>query len=126
MEEEIFKLFKNKHEIKPDSEFLNRSKRLILMSHQNNQNIMRKFKNEFSNNLNLVLGLSLTVVVALITVGGFIYLNTSNGGLAETFNGNFKKEAEAVDFQIQLKEVKYFSDSAKEIAALLHEIKTPE
>ena len=37
-----------------------------------------------------------------------------------------KKEAEAVDFQIQLKEVKYFSDSAKEIAALLHEIKTPE
>ena len=77
---------------------------------------------------NFKFGLALTLAgfLLFLSFSGFNYLKSFGQRNAVTVQKSLQKELADLDFQIQLKEIKYFDESAKEIAILLKEIKDQE
>lgn len=125
MEEQILKILRQGRSIEPSGDFKERSRRLIFLAPQRKPSIFEMARASLLENFSLSLSLTLAAFMIFAIIGGFGYWNS--GEDATALNGqDIKAEAEKLDFQIQLKEAQYFTQSADEIAALLNEIKRPE
>lgn len=125
MESNLYKVLKKAHGIAPTHEFKERSKRLILASHQNEPSILNRIIIELKENITFSLALTLTTFLLFAIVGGTAYFTNRTGEVAS--NGTeLTAEAENLNFGIELGQARYFNESAEEITALLNEIKTPE
>lgn len=122
MEEKISEFLKACRGIEPSGEFKERSRRLILATEPRRLNIFGIIKQELLENLKFSLALGLASVLVFIMFGGVNYWG--NKKQASNLNGEeLLSEVRNIDFQIQLGEARYFTESAEEIAALLGEIK---
>lgn len=123
MEDQIKKLFSHRGRFKPAGDFQERSRRLILMAQQNKYNLGGVIRQSL---FDFKLTLALTMAGLLIIFIGSYSFFGSNLLTSRTANGaDVKIEYENLNFQIQLKEAKYYTESAKEIAAVLKEIQKP-
>lgn len=123
MDDKILKILKTGKLIEPSPEFKERSRRLLFAAPTPKKEygfpaffgLMENFR------LRLALG---TLGALLLAVLGVNYWQTFN---QPNLNGQaLKHEVENLDFQIQLQEIEYFENSAKEIAVILDDIKRAE
>lgn len=109
-DEELIKNLKAFSQIKPDSGFVERSRVLILA-------IPKK-------RVGFRFGpvLAFASLVLFLILGGLSYLNSNKTSLTSLDADNLLKEAADLDISINLKEAKYFDESAKEVAAVLERV----
>src|SRR3989344_699511 len=121
MEEKISKLLKICRGIEPSEEFKERSRRLILSAIPRRLSVLEIIKQELRENLKFSLALGLASLLIFIMLGGINWGNKKQVSNLES--EELLSEIRNIDFQIQLGEAKYFTESAEEIAALLGDIK---
>ncbi|GEM_PF-4788413 len=120
-EEKIIDTLQSLKGIKPDTGFTELSRRLILSERQEVTRVVGK--KQWS-----IFGaqISKTVVLAglavLIVVGGGILLNQRHSNaLAKTNKQKLLSEAQSLNFDIKVKEVQYFNQSAENVTVALNE-----
>jgi hypothetical protein len=123
MEKTILKILKDARAIKPSKDFVERSHRLIIASSANRPSFLHIVKRELVENTKFGLALTLGTLLVFALFGGAAYFSASLLERAPAHGEGLIAEAEAVNFQIQLGEARYFNESAEEIAILLREIK---
>jgi len=117
-EEKIIKILKEFSGIKPGEEFIKRSKPLILAVSP---------KPRLGGFGHLLLGfktgpaLVSAALFLLMVLGGYVYLNVGQKQLAN-FDDDLLVEAADLNFDIHLKEAKYFDESIKEVATVLEKV----
>ena len=127
MEDKILKILKQARHIEPRAEFQERSRRLIFLARRQRINIASAFINELRENFKFALALTLATFLLFTIIGGKLPLSKIFSGDATAFNGKeLLREVENLNFQIQLGEAQYFSESAREIAAILGEIRNSD
>jgi len=123
MEEKILQILKRGKGLSPDSDFKKRSYELILSLPQKPKTIFTFFKTEIRENLTFGLSLSLASVLLIIIFGGSFWNNPSQNNAAAS--REVVAEAERINFDIHLREARYFTESAEEVAAILDKINEP-
>lgn len=106
--------------ITPSPEFAMRSKAQILMSAQE-QTVPARVRVRFFESLTVTGAIGLASVLLLVILGSLSYSN--QGGSTNSFNSNaIVAEAESANFELHIKEVTYFDESAKQVALALEKI----
>lgn len=105
--------------IKPDSDFLLRSKNIIL-SQPKRPSYVFHVKNEFFNILKFSFAVGLTAVMFL-SLGGKLFPK-NNMFVASLNNKNLVKESLKADINIQLAEAKYYKETTAQVTLALNEI----
>jgi hypothetical protein len=117
-EEKIIKILKDFSAIKPDEDFVRRSRPLILANSP---------KPRLSGFKQVLLGfktgpvLIAAALLLLIIFGGYTYLNSNKTQLAG-LDDDLLVESANLDFDIHLKEARYFDESIKEVATILEKV----
>lgn len=122
MEEKISQLLKACRGLEPSGEFRERSRRLLLTHKPRRLTVFEIIRQELVENLKFSLALGLGSLLLFIMLGGVSYFKGANGTV-NLDSAELLREVRNIDFQIQLGEARYFSESAEEIAVLLGEIK---
>ena len=112
--------------IEPSRDFMERSKKAILMLPQKHLSWGEMVRYEIVENLKFSFSLALASFLLVAVFGGFAYWNNLLPGKFTTQSRDLLTEAEKMNFGIELGEAEYFSESAKEITLLLGEIREPE
>ncbi len=124
MSDFIEKILKTGRSIQPSENLRARTRGVILSSHRNSW--ISIIKNEVAENFKFTVALALTTILILLVAGGLSYEKIKSAR-APGVNGNeLLREVEKLDFQIQLSEIRYFDESAKEVALILDEINEAE
>ena len=127
MEDKLLKILKKAKAIEPEEVFGARSRRLILAARQNQPGFLETVKIGLIENFKFGLALGLATILIIVIFGGFRYFENAAVTEAPAAGGqDLLAEVEKLDFQIQLDEAEYFTESAKEITALLKEIQRGE
>ena len=121
-EERLSKLIKAGAGLSPHRDFVERSRRLILTTPVN-RSPLALLRHELAQNMKFAFALSLASVIAFTVFGGFTYLRQ---GKLRPAAPDLVREANNLDFQIRIGELKHFDDSAREIAGVLGEIRKSE
>jgi|SRR3989344_3821076 len=126
MEELIIQTLKKCRSIEPTAEFKDRSRALILSHPRKRPSLLAVLRREAIENVKFTLALSLTAILLVAVFGGIASWERifPNGPWQE--RQNLLTEMETANFEIELREAEYFTESAKEIATLLGEIKNSE
>ncbi len=123
IEQKILSLLKDACSIRPSEEFRARSRERILSAAQT-PSLFHSIRRELAENLTFGLALGMASIMLLVIFGGFTYWDRLFPGVSPTLSAqDLMREAENLDFKIQLKEAKYLDTSAQQIGALLTEIK---
>lgn len=119
-EEKIIKTLKTLSNIRPSEGFIKRSRPLILAIPQKSR--LSGFKGLFRG-LKLTPALLSVAIFLFLVLGGFIYLYRINeNSLTSLDSEGLLVEAGDLNFDIHLKEAKYFDESIKEVAAILEKV----
>lgn len=116
--------------IQPDSAYMQRSKALISLRNQEtaslplNLPLSKRFTSRIFESVTFTAGLALASLFIFIALGSLSYLAGEPGGqMASSFNNDsLALEAKSVDFSMQIKEISYFDESAKQVALALDKI----
>ena len=124
MEDQIIKILQSARTIKPDAEFERHSRAVILTLPPH-----RRLSTGILESLKFGTAIVFATMLIFILVGGLSYFKITN--ISPTLLTSFdeqslQKEADGLDFSIQLGEVKYFDKSAEQVAKLLEEISQPK
>ncbi|MDP3901919.1 MAG: hypothetical protein Q8Q37_03050 [bacterium] len=124
MEDRLNKALKPFKAIKPSADFMRYSRAEILATKQKFFSARRSWHWNFWSSVKFASSLTLATLLVLIVIGGLSYfnLNLAPTLLTELDKESLLREANSLDFQIHLKELKYYDDSAKEVAALLDQV----
>ena len=121
-EEKILTVLKEGCSVQPGEEFKERSRATILAAHQT-PSMFHTFRRELIEHLTFSMALGMASITLLIIFGGFSYWDTLFPGASPSLSSQeLTREAENLDFKIELKEAKYLNTSAQQIGALLNEI----
>lgn len=123
MEDKLIKILQSLRNINPEPDFKKRSRALILTLPEVSK--AKKFVFEVFESLKFGAAIGFAVLLLFFLAGGLSYFKITN--IAPAVLSNFEEksltaEAANVDFKIQLGEVKYFDESAEQIAAVLKDI----
>jgi hypothetical protein len=125
MENKLIKILKSLGNIiVPDEEFKKRSRRLILAIEKQSHHI-QSVKTRFWESLKFSGALAMATFLIFVIFGGlavFKIKNLSPAVLTSFNEDNLLTESEEVDFQIELREIRYYERSAQEVAALFDEV----
>lgn len=124
MEEKLRALLQKGKEIAPSDEFVERSHRMIIGSPQLRHSLQSLIRREILENLKFGASLALAAALVLVVFGSFSYWGNLYGGSQALNEERLREEAKNIDFQIQLSETTYYTESAQEIAVFLGEIDT--
>lgn len=120
------KLLTPLNRITPDSGYMANSKALISMRAQElpAQPLRMRFFSRMFESVTFTASLALASLLIFIAIGSLSYLTgTSNGQLASSFNNDsLAMEAKSIDFSMQIREISYFDESAKQVALALDKI----
>lgn len=105
--------------IKPDSDFLLQSKKIIL-SHPKKPSYVFHLRNELFNILKFSFAVGLTAIM-LLSLGGKLFPK-NNIFVASLNNKNLVKESLKADINIQLAEAKYYKETTAQVTLALNEI----
>lgn len=125
MEEQILKFLKSLKSITPDSEFISRSRNLILSSPQKETTGWFAFRGRVLQSIKLGAAMTLASALLFIILGGVSFFNVRNLSpmmLSSINEENIAAEAEGLDFNIQLGQLEYKVEDEKEIGAKLDEL----
>ncbi len=121
-ETKIIDALKVLKEIKPEDGFVELSRRLILVEEQE---VMKAIGGKpwslFGLRLSkttVLVGLAILVAVS----GGILLRERQSATLAKTNKQNLLSEAQSLNFDIKLQEVKYFNQSAENVTVVLNEV----
>lgn len=121
-EDQIGKILRNFQKVNPNQSFLARSRGQILTSSQNAPNAWQALFLRFERSSFRLAGATFGLVLVL-ALGIFGYFNYRSSSIAASLSKDkLLTEASSADFQIQIKEVKYYADSAEQVALALTEI----
>ena len=113
---DIFNEIKN---VQPTAEFVARSKATICRAPQ----IEARVPGRFWERVKLSSALAFASVLVLIGFGSINYLSNNSAPVLGSFNNNnLLTEASSLNFQLQIKEATYFTESAETVALALDEI----
>lgn len=113
MEDKIIKLLESLRLIKPDEEFKNRGRDLILNVHGGRR--MAEIKTGVFSSVKFGAALALASVLMFVFIGGLSYF-ANYAFVADGFDAEaLTAEAEQIDLKIQLGQARY-SESASEVA----------
>jgi hypothetical protein len=128
MEEQLLKnLLRPLRRISPESAYMTRSKQLIAMTRQEAAvaPIRSRLRKGIFESMTMTAGLALASLLLLVAVGSLSTLTGSNtnGKVAASFNNDsLALEAQSADFTMQIQEISYFDESAKQVALVLDKI----
>ena len=127
MEDTIIKILKScRGLIEPAPEFKVRSRRTILETPRRAPSFLGILRREAIENLKFTLSLSLATILVVAIFSGIASWKRIFENPWTPEGRELLTEAESLNFDIELGEDRYFSDSAKEIASLLGEIRESE
>ncbi|MDO8467291.1 MAG: hypothetical protein Q7S83_04100 [bacterium] len=119
MEDQLIKILKSLKSITPDEGFISRSKNLVTAASQHSAGWFI-FRGSVLQSIKMGAALTLASGLLFIVLGGISFFNIRNLSpvmLSSVNKENIEAEAENLDFQIQLGQVKYDVDSEKAIGA---------
>lgn len=112
--------------ITPDSGYMTASKAQISLREQEmpSQLLSSRFFSRIFESVTFTAGLALASLLIFVAIGSLSYLaGSSNGKLASSFNNDsLALEAKSIDFSMQIREISYFDESAKQVALALDKI----
>ncbi len=114
--------------IEPEQTFIAASKaRILLATQEPPMNMLSsRLRIRFFESLTLTGAIALASFLILIAFGSISYLSGGGATLATSFNNDaLISEAQSTDFQLQIKAVTYFDESAKQVAMALDKITQP-
>lgn len=121
MEELIAKILKQFKKIEPSQAYLERSKGTILASSQEAAH-ERVFQTHFWSGMRLGVALSLSVLVLVALVGGFTYYEQKTVASLSDKALAAEAVAAASQFDLQISDAGYYSESAARVSMALDEI----
>lgn len=124
MEEQLSKILKSLKSVAPDEGFISRSRNLITSAPQYSAGWFI-FRGSVLQSIKMGAALTLASGMLFIVLGGISFFNVRNLSpvmLSSVNKENLEAEAENLDFQIQLGQLKYDVDSEKEIGARIDEV----
>ena len=128
MEKFLSKIFTPLKKIEPNSSYLSQSKKTILLSEQEptQESIKSILRPRFLEGISLRTSFALASLLLIIITGSVSYLKSSSTPLAGSLNDEaLAQEINSIDFQVQVKEVSYFNQSARDVSLALDEISSP-
>lgn len=125
-EEQLKQFFRPGKHIQPSESFRAKSLGLILSRPQRQPTLLETIKREFFENIQLSLSLGLAAVFVFIALGSFSNWGSMFPGNAARTNNELLTEAASLDFQIELGQAEYLTQSADEIALMVESIKNTE
>ena len=113
--------------ITPDAGYMANSKARISLRGQEiqNQPLGARFFSRVFESVTFTAGLALASLFIFIALGSLSYLagGAPSGQVTSSFNNDsLALEAESVDFNLQISEISYFDESAKQVALALDKI----
>ncbi|PIT92857.1 MAG: hypothetical protein COU08_00200 [Candidatus Harrisonbacteria bacterium CG10_big_fil_rev_8_21_14_0_10_42_17] len=114
MEQEIEKILKEFRTVQPNANFVERTRRIILAEQKQNLDLA-KWRHGVWKHFKI----GLTVVTATFVL--FILISSIVGNTQQKVDEN-QLITETADFQIELEEIKYFAESAKDVSVALQKI----
>lgn len=110
-EEKIISSLRSLHALAPSRRFTDLSRRLILLSDQN-ENYLNRFRRGISALVAMRQRLAIAVLAVVLALGGMLYVREYTRLVAEQKNQErLLSEARSLDFQIELQEARYFEES---------------
>ena len=127
MDEQFLKnLLKPLRRIEPSRDFMARSKQLITLARQEAAPapIRERVLSSIFEGFTFSVGIAMASLLLIVTIGSISYLTgTSGGEVASSFNNaSLAQEADSIDFNLQIQEISYFDESAKQVALALDKI----
>lgn len=124
-EEFLKKLVSPLKRVEPTSEFMARSKARIMLTKQEAPKF--KLRLNFFESLTFTGAIGLASILLLAGIGSLSYIASDSSNLADNSLNNavLISEAESANFQLQIKEITYFDESAKQVALVLEKIAEP-
>lgn len=126
---QLKKLLSPLKSITPDSAYMSRSKQLITFARQKapvvQMPLYTRFAGRMLESFTFSAGLALASLFIIIALGSLSYLTgpAQDGAVATSLNNDsLALEAESIDFNMQIKEISYFDESAKQVALALEKI----
>ena len=122
------KLLSPLRRIAPDSAYMTRSKELIAFSAQEApvKSLRTRLMSRIFESMTLTAGVALASLLIVIALGSISYLGGSShsgGQVAASFNNDsLALEAQSADFSIQIQNISYFDESARQVALALDKI----
>ena len=124
-EEELIEILKAARGIMPREEFRANLKAHIFNTPQKPPTLWNSLRHQLGENIKFGAALSLATLMLFVAFGSITHWSTIFQNKGPDFdNQELHAEASKLDFEIQLGEAQYFTESANEIAALLDEIDT--
>ncbi len=125
MEDQLLKILKSLKSISPDTEFLSRSRNLILSTSQKQTGGWFIFRGSVMQSIKLGAAMTLASALLFIILGGVSFFNVRNLSpvmLSSINEENIAAEADKLDFNIQLGQLEYDVTDEKEIGAKLDDL----
>ena len=125
MEDQLIKILKSLKSITPDTEFLSRSRNLILSTPQKQASGWFIFRGNLMQSIKLGAAMTLASALLFIILGGVSFFNVRNLSpvmLSSINEENIAAEADKLDFNIQLGQLEYDVEDEKEIGAKLDDL----
>ena len=122
--EQLFKTLKKFKNIEPGAEYKKRSLMLIYNAPQNQRDKELKIFQPFFYSFQMGTALALATVLIVLVSGGFAVLGRKISSVTLTNNVNTKNltdEANSLNIQIQLSQLKYYEDSLQKIDVALNQ-----
>ncbi len=124
-DEQLKNFFGSGRGIYPSQSFREHSLVRILSHHQEKPSLLKNVRREFLEHMKIgfALGLALAAVFIFVTLGGASHWENIIPGNSARANKELLSEAASLDFQIQLGEAAYFTQSASEVALMVRGLK---